>query len=105
MHVAPNGHVTLLGMMTAFDERLGVNRSIYHWGHEYKDHLATASSTAFRLASTDSRPYICHRNMTVRRSSTCSESCGIFRRTVLVRVYGSVLGTLDDLPFEVGAYL
>jgi hypothetical protein len=37
-----SGHVALLGLMPAFDQRLGISGSIYEWGYGYRDEYAVA---------------------------------------------------------------
>ena len=99
-----SGHVTLLGLMTTFDERLGVDRSIYNWGHEYNDHLAS------RLISSFSRRE--YGRDFKQLSADYDRAAAVyiariarhFPADVLARVYGSTLGILDDLPFKIGLY-
>jgi hypothetical protein len=100
-----SGHVALLGLMTEpFDRDLGVSRSAYDWGNLYTDGLASRLITSYAKRA---------HGVDVEFLSKAYDRAAIeylgyiakeFPADLVVRVYGSVLQIVDELPFEAGTY-
>jgi hypothetical protein len=97
------GHVALLGLMSHFDEPLGVTASVYDWGAPYDDGYAIdiVSSFADRVR---------HRTVTAMSSDyelTALEYLLLVGRhwpaDLLIRAFASVLRVVE-LPFQVRNY-
>jgi hypothetical protein len=100
-----SGHVALLGMMTTFDEQLGVARPVFDWGYTYNDAMASRLIVSFGereygrrvayLSPEYDRAAAAYLGLIVRH----------FPADNLARAYGATLAILDDLPFRFGAYI
>jgi hypothetical protein len=97
------GHVALLGLMTPFDKPLGVEGSLYDWGHTYLDGFASVTVKSYSarvhgrfveyLSPEYDRAMVEYILQIVRQ----------WPADIVTRAYGSVLKTLD-MPFSVGVY-
>jgi hypothetical protein len=99
-----SGHVTFLGLMTAFNAPIGVDGSIYDWGYFYNDGFAN------RLINSFTYRQFGHRVEYVTPEYDRAMFVYIFKivrhwpADFVARAYGSTLRMLDELPFAVGAY-
>jgi hypothetical protein len=97
------GHVALLGLMSHFDEPLGVTASVYDWGAPYDDGYAIDIVRSFA-------DRVRHRTVSAMSSDyelTALEYLFLIGRhwpaDLLIRAFASVLRVVE-LPFQVRSY-
>ena len=98
-----NGHVTLLGFMSFFDQPLGVQPALYDWGHYYNDSFIATLANSY-IVRTDgmSVPFVSpeYDRALMRYNGDIVRN---FPADIVARAYASSL-KIVELPFAVGVH-
>src|SRR5262249_10434697 len=98
-----SGHVALLGLMTTFDQPLGIRQSIYERGRAHLDGDGSALVNSFTLREHGHPVAYLSKEYDAGMAAYLLQIARHWPADMLVRAYASVLRVVD-VPFHVGTY-
>ena len=98
-----SGHVALLGLMTPFDEPLGVVPSVYEWGRVYSDGFIGTTINSYSYRAHDRPVDYLSREYDRTAAEYLVRVARNWPADIITRAYASVLRVVD-MPFTPGTH-